>query len=63
MGNSTDCLGVDNYKDNNKDNVKFQDQNKDRDNYNEKDKNKGKDITRGSRYMQIGRASCIQNPL
>ena len=31
--NSTDCLGVDNYKDNDKDNVKFKDKNKDRDNY------------------------------
>ena len=43
VGTSTDCSGVDNYKYNNKDNVKFKDTNKDRDNYNNKDNNKDKD--------------------
>ena len=33
MGTSTDCLGMDNYKDINKYNVKFNDNKKDRDNY------------------------------
>ena len=32
LGNSTDCSGVDNYKCNDKDKVKFRDKNKDRDN-------------------------------
>ena len=35
--NSTDCLGVDNYWNNNTDNIKFKDNNKDKDNYNDKD--------------------------
>ena len=43
LGNSTDCLGVDNYKDNNKDTVKFKDKNKDTDNYNDKDNYKDSD--------------------
>ena len=41
--NSTDCLGVDNYKDKDKVNVKFKDKNKDRDIYNNKDNCKKKD--------------------
>ena len=32
LGNSTNSSGVDNYKHNDKDNVKFKDKNKDRDN-------------------------------
>ena len=43
LGNSTDCSGVDNYNDNNKDNVKFKDKNKDTDNYNNKGNYKDKD--------------------
>ena len=43
LGNLTDCLGVDNYKDNDKDNVKFKDHNKDRDNYNNKGNDNDKD--------------------
>ena len=35
LGNSTDCLVVDNYKYNDKDNIKLKDNNKDRDNYND----------------------------
>ena len=30
LGNSTDCSGVENYKDNDKDNINFKDKNKDR---------------------------------
>ena len=37
LGSSTDRSGVDNYKENNKDNLNFKDKNKDRDNYNNKD--------------------------
>ena len=43
LGNSTDCSGVHNYKDNDKDKVKFKDKNKDRDNYNDKEHYKDKD--------------------
>ena len=43
LGNSTDCSGVDNYKDNDKDNVKFKERNKDRYNYSDNDNYKNKD--------------------
>ena len=46
-GNSTDFSGLDNYKDTNKDNIKFKDKNKDMDIYydndNYKDQDKEKD--------------------
>ena len=43
---STDCLVVDNYKDNNKDNIKFKEKQKYKDNYNDKDFYKDKDKIR-----------------
>ena len=49
-GSSTDCLGVDTYKDNNNDNFKFKDKNNNKDNYKDKDSymnnDKDKDITK-----------------
>ena len=38
---STYCSGVDNYKENDKDNVKFKEKNKERDNYNNNNNYKG----------------------
>ena len=42
LGNSTDCMGVDKYKCNDKGDVQFKDNNKDRDNCNDKDNYKDK---------------------
>ena len=43
MGNSTDCSGVDIYKDKDKDKVKFRDKNKDKDNKNDNGNYKDRD--------------------
>ena len=46
LGNPTDCSSVDNYKENDKYNVKLKDKNNDRDKYNNKDNSKDKDKDR-----------------